>query len=906
MRLIERAQHIEALHEYLEQARVDEGRLVLVSGEAGAGKSALLEAFQGDTADVTWARGACDGLFTPRPLGPLYDVAEALGGPLLEACRRDAGRDELFDAVLRSIGRSTQVTALVMEDLHWADEATLDLVLFLGRRIRTLRCLFIVSYRDDALSSDDALSILLGGVAGERATRRISVARLSEAAVAQLAAGSDVSAAELFRLTGGNPFYVTEVLRSPLTAIPASAREAALATVARLASSARRTLDVAALIGVRVEPHLLGALGRSTQDMDELVAAGVLVSDGPALRFRHEIVRLAVDDGITGYRKASIHAELLDVLRRSGAADDAVLAYHAEGANDGPAVLHYAAKAGRRAAELGAHREAAAQFAAALRFADGVAPHVAADLQQRLATEASLVDLWHAALDAGERSVALWREAADSLREGDALRVRSAATWRSGRGAESIEFAEAAVETLRPLGPTAELASAYAHLAQLCLVYGQSARGRGALSEAQRLAESLDLPDVRSDAANTAACMSWLDGGSGEDGLRQALAVALDAHADEQAARAYANLQALLTGDFRFPEAEAWYREGADFCAERDIASYARCLRATRSTLLLARGQWDDAVAECHEIFAMSPSPFNRLEPALVLARILARRGDEQAAGKLGDAVRTADLTGSANAVADAHTASAEANWLAGRTGSARAEVDIAAGVAAAAEPPTRGQVAIWQQRLGMPVTVPVGHLSEPQSRWLAGDFVGAAASWDRLGVPYEAALAHFDLGSETGLREALWRFDELGAVASARVTRRRMRELGLRRIPTGAQAATRTHPAGLTRREREVLALVCVGKSNAEISAQLFISPRTAEHHVSALLAKMGVRSRALAAEQAAELGLLVPTPNPPTPNPPTPNPPTRNPRTPDPGTPDPRTPDPRTPDPQRAEDAN
>jgi hypothetical protein len=104
--------------------------------------------------------------------------------------------------------------------------------------------------------------------------------------------------------------------------------------VARLSASARRTLDVAALIGVRVEPRLLQAVGRPTDDLDELVAAGLLVPDGSALMFRHEIVRLAVDGEIPGYRKTAIHAALLDALRQAGDADDAVLAFHADGADD--------------------------------------------------------------------------------------------------------------------------------------------------------------------------------------------------------------------------------------------------------------------------------------------------------------------------------------------------------------------------------------------------------------------------------------------------------------------------------------------------------------------------------------------------------------------------------------------
>jgi predicted ATPase len=387
------------------------------------------------------------------------------------------------------VGTAGELTVLALEDVHWADEATLDLIRFLGRRIRTVPCLLIVTYRDDALGADDPLRVLLGGLATERATRRVTLPRLSEGAVAQLAEGSHIEAEELYRLTSGNPFFVTEILRWPYTDIPESAREAVLARIATLLPSSRRTLEVAALLGARIELALLEAAQRPTKDIDHLVAAGFLVSDGrdgSDLRFRHEIVRLAVDGQIAGHRKAAIHGQLLAILQQSQTADAAVLAYHAQGAQDHDAVLAYASSAGNHAAELGAHREAAAHYATALRFGDGAPAQVTADLQRKLATEATLVNQWHAAAEAGERSFALWHEIGDSLREGDALRIQSTTTWRISRGAESIALAEAAVSTLRPLGTTPELAAAYANLATLRTLHGHLEAAQDALTRRRR------------------------------------------------------------------------------------------------------------------------------------------------------------------------------------------------------------------------------------------------------------------------------------------------------------------------------------------------------------------------------------------------------------------------------------
>jgi predicted ATPase len=236
MSLLERGDALESLGEYLLSAREGEGRLVLVSGEAGVGKSALVEAFQAGSTQARWAWGTCDGLFTPRPLGPLFELADQLGGALAAAGRADAPREELFETLLRQL-QDPPATVAVIEDLHWADEATLDLVRYLGRRVRSTRALLVLTYRDDGPAPDHPLRVVLGELATLRTTRRVSVAPLSEGAVRLLAAGSGIEPAELYRLTSGNPFFVTEVVRAGVAAVPVSAADAVRA---RLAGSTTR------------------------------------------------------------------------------------------------------------------------------------------------------------------------------------------------------------------------------------------------------------------------------------------------------------------------------------------------------------------------------------------------------------------------------------------------------------------------------------------------------------------------------------------------------------------------------------------------------------------------------------------------------------------------------------------
>ena len=256
--LLEREAQLASLAEYAADAAGGDGRLVLVAGEAGAGKSALVEQLQQDLPDARWYWGACDGLFTPQPLGPLFDIAAKLGGELLDLCRADAPRESLFRALLRQISEPGQLHVLVVEDVHWADEATIDLLRFLGRRLRDEPVLLLATYRDDGLPPAHPLRVALGDLATQRSVRRVSLAPLTVEATAVLAGDCGLEAAALYELTGGNPFYVTEVVRSGMGEVPSSARDAVLSRVARLSDGAREVLEAAALIGARVERAAAG------------------------------------------------------------------------------------------------------------------------------------------------------------------------------------------------------------------------------------------------------------------------------------------------------------------------------------------------------------------------------------------------------------------------------------------------------------------------------------------------------------------------------------------------------------------------------------------------------------------------------------------------------------------------
>jgi DNA-binding CsgD family transcriptional regulator/tetratricopeptide (TPR) repeat protein len=857
MALLEREQALSLLADFADDARRGEGRLVLVAGEAGVGKSALVEHFAAGLTGASWCWGACDGLFTPRPLGAFLDIAGQLGGEFLSRYRAQAAREELFGALLGELSWPGGLRVVVVEDIHWADEAALDLLRFLARRIRQMRALIVATYREDELATSYPLRVALGELAVQRCTRRIELLPLSAAAVATLASGSGLDAAELHEATGGNPFYVVETLHTGLDRVPPSARDAVLARAARLGPQASEALHAAAVIGSAVEPWLLErAAAAAPETVDALVGCGLLVPDGAQLRFRHEIARRAVEQAISQHRRPAIHARILAALRDAGCEDHARLAFHAEAAGDGPAAVHHATLAGRQAAELGAHREAALQFDRALRFATGEPADVMAARYQALAGELRVTDSFAAARDALQRALELWREAGDRLREGDTLRQLASALWRLCLGREAATASAAALAVLEPLGPSAELAQAYLSVAADQMEMLRFDEAITLARRAQQIAASLGAYAAQSAALNLEGFATGWCGGDWEPLIRQALAVALDQGAAPEAGFAYTNLHEMSCAVRRFPESERFFLAGVAYCEEHDIGVYLCCLQGVRTTTLERLGRWDEAVALSEVVLRrVLSSPVNRMIPLGTLGRIRARRGEPRVWECLDQAIASADGTGDPQYFVPIRLGLAEARWLEGDLAVAHREACLAQQAAEGAGPWLRGEAAAWVRRTG-PGGIPRGELAEPYRLQLEGDWRNAVKLWNELGCPYDAVLAMLDAAEEPALRQALGICQDLGAVATARVIRRVMRQQGIRSVPVGQRAATREHPLGLTRREREVLALVCAGDTNADIAGKLFISAKTVDHHVSAVLGKLGVPTREAAA-RAAELRL-------------------------------------------------
>ncbi len=869
-RLLERDEALAVLGRALDDAAAGSGGVVLVAGEAGVGKTALLTQFAELHPETHVAWGRCDALATPRPLGPLADISAAIGGTVAHLLDEDAPRGELFQATLDALCSSARPMIVVLEDVHGADEATLDLVRFLARRIGDHPIVIVLTYRDDEIGPTHPLWTVLGDLASQGTAGRVVLHPLSIDAVAELSRGRHVDAAAVHRVTAGNPFFVTEVLATSSPAVPATVRDAVLGRAARLAPAARATLDAASVIPSRVEASLLRVLaGADTRAVDDCVAHGLLVAGPDWFGFRHELARLVVEAALGPATRAELHRRALAFLQARGTtpADLARLVHHAVAAGDTAVVADLAPRAGEYAASVGAHREAAAHLETALAAAggtsqgDGDADPERARLLERLAYERYLTDQIEGAIEARRQALGCWHAGGDRLREGDTLRWLSRLSWFLARRADALRYAEEAVRLLADQPPGVELARAYSNRAQLAML---SHERDGALrwgTEAIALSEQLGDVETLAHALNNLGTARLIDGDeTGQADLERSLEIASRHGMEEHVARAYTNLASIAVSQRRYEPADGWLSDGIAYATDHDLDSWRLYMQGWRARSALERGRWSDATRDAETVLHHPrTAPVSRIGALVVLGTVRARRGDPDIWGPLDEALDLARSSDEVQRLAPVAAARIEAAWLAGTV---EKDVGLAADVLDRArrlgtERWYTGELAVWVRRAGAsPGAVADGRVERPFALELDGDGGAAAVLWDEIGCPYEAALALAFTADEHDLRTAHDRFVALDARPAAAMVARRMRQLGVRRVPRGPRPRTRTNPGRLTARELEVLGLVVDGLTNAAIAEQMSVSVKTVDHHVSSILAKLGVRSRREVAQAARRLG--------------------------------------------------
>ena len=863
--LLERADELGLLHGYAAEAAASgRGQVVLVFGEAGIGKTALLRQFRAQLPRrVTALSGSCDPLFTPRPLGPLLEPAEQLGGEPAELMAAGA---KPFDVAVALVDALVAIApaVLMLEDVHWADEATLDVLRVLARRARESGLVLVISYRSDQLHRDHPLRMVLGELGSGDGVSRLELGGLSRGAVGELAASSRLDADELFERTGGNPFFVTETVAAGTGDVPETVRDAVYGRVARLSPSARAVLDAVAVVPQRAEVWLLealtdGALG----SLDECSRSGVLRAEADGVLFRHELARLAVEASLPPDRAVALHRRALAALADPslGAPDYVRLAHHAEAAGDGPAVLRYAPAAGERAADRGSPREAQHHYWRALRFADGIDPAARAELLERFCEHAYLSDMRSEAVGAIDEAIAIHRRRGDAAREGHGLRLRAQLLGCIGRAREAAETIRDAVRVLEQGPPSAELARACSYLAGMAMHDYDFAQTISLGAKAIAIAEEVDDLEGLVHALNNVGTAELIAGyPSGAAKLERSLELARQAHLGTDAGRAYINLSCGLIHHWRWRQALVWIERGIGYTRELGLEAWVKCLVGERALVELVLGRWDDAAATAQ---ALLDGPRDQIiEPRtyalLVVGLVRARRGDPGYWPLLDEAWERASSADDLQFLGPVSAARAEVAWLEGRPEAIGAETATTYDLACRLnEPVVAGWLACWRARAGLPVEPP-DNVPERFRLQLDGEPEAAAKLLEAEGAHYDAAIALLPSSNGSLLRAAHEQLRALGANPAAAIVALRLRELGERNLPRGPRAATRENPAGLTNRELEVLPLLAQGLRNAEIARRLVVTPKTVDHHVSSILRKLGVTSRVQAGAAATLLGVV------------------------------------------------
>lgn len=857
-RLVERDDLLAALTRLAADAGGHRGKLVLLSGEAGVGKTALVEALlDALPTALTRRRGACDNVTTPAPLGPFLEAVPELDDVPLHSAREDNA--VLFRAASNALSASPSV--VVLEDMQWADGASLDLLRYLGRRIDRLDLVVVATFRNDEIVADHPLRTVLGDLATAAGAVRFTVPALTPSGVERLAtaAGSRLDAATLHARTGGNAFYVSEVLATGDDEVPATVRDAVLARVSRLDEAVRRTLGAAAVLGPGAEAELLADVaGRPLSDIDACVACGILIADGTRIGFRHELARRAVEESLPLAVRTELHAGALTQLRRRGSVDDRRLAHHADASGDRSAVLEHGPRAAELAADRGAHREAAEHYRIVLKALPPDST-MRAEVLDRLAAELYLTGHAQEALDVEHQALEVHRAADDIVRAGRAMRWISRMSWMLGRGAVSDQFARRAIELLEPEGTGPELAMAYSNLAQIHLL---SDDADGTLSWGERalaLASELDDAFVRAHALNNVGS-ALATGGRLDDGvamLRESLDIALANGFVDHAARAYCNLSVSLSLHRRHEDAEQIMAEGIAYASERDLDYYGDYITAMLAMSALERGAFAEAERLVGRLLAIPHLAVVTRIPALTVRAVLdIARGtgpghDLDEIRKLSQGMREPPR------LVPAGVATAAAAWVAGDLAAVvRALDDLWARNAKQPQPWRTGELAWWLHIADAPRELP-GPAAEPFALLLAGRHREAATRWRSLGSRLWAAMALAASEDADEVRQGLGELEALGAFGFRDAVLRDRHRRGLPGL-RGPRASSAAHPAGLTTREAEVLQLLGEGMTNAEIAAALFLSTKTVGHHVSAVLRKLDASSRARAVAVATTRGLL------------------------------------------------
>ena len=855
--LVEREPQLKTLEDSF--AEPSSGAVFLVSGEAGFGKTSLLDALMGRI-DHRYRvlASACEPVGIPTGFAPLFELLDELPEEVASEIRSGAGRAPVYAGMLDLVKNEDVV--LVIEDLHWADEATLGLVRYLGRRIGVTASRLIVTYRSEELDFNPPLRLVIADV-GPNAIR-IDLPPLSLAGVGKLVDGTGLDPEEVLTATLGNPFYVEEVARYPEADLPPNIQNAVLANAGRLPAETLEFLRTVALSPDGVPMTQIHDLGDPTGCHTDLgFQRRLLATAKGRLACRHELIRQSLVTAMPPATTQRLHRRLLESLEASdgGSTTTARLAYHAVGAKDPVKSRTYSLQAAEDAAASGAHREAAFHYRNALEHAEDIDAGTLAEVLLVAAGEHNLINAFDTAVDLARRRVDL----ADS--PGETGRARAWVAFFEARKNDLVATrneAEAAVGLLRLQPAGRELALALAVLSWLEGVEGNLKRALEAGDEAVAISRDVGSTSTEVYAATNAGTVRWLLGDpSGLDEVEEAAALGLASERGEFTAKAINNLGALALERGHLDEARRHFVQLQEFAGTHELDAWYIAAMSTMALVELLAGRLDEADRALEVAFGQKTCLQTEIETLVVAARLRLRRRDPGALDLAGEVFERLLTFGDHGSQLMGCVLAMEAAWC----GIMPLEeaVDryhlLARSPAMTHDRSARAQLGFWAHRLGLepPDWEPVGRVALE----LAGDPEAASRRWAEGGYAIEAAITKA-MSPDADLDAVFAGLAEAGARGVAFGLRRELQRRGVHRVPRGHRPDTARNPSRLTNRELEVLELVSAGLSNSAIGEQLYISTKTVGHHVSSVLSKLGVGRRGEAAAVALAKGWVGPRP--------------------------------------------
>ncbi len=889
--LVERAAELELLDRCFDGARRGAGTAVMVCGSAGSGKTSLVEAFlasldEEETPTVLWS--GCDDLIAPRPFGPFRDMIHG-NGLLPDELAIEPNQEDLLVSLLGLLDRPSRPAIVVVEDAHWADDASIDVMRYLARRLVSLHAMLIVTARvegrdDDAGGGHPVRGLLTGS--SSSAPVRIDLGPLSLEAVATLGGESHLDARYLHEVSGGNPLLVHQLLAADPDDTTRLARETLMSRAACLSGDGRSALQTLAVLPKGAAPTLIRTLfSEQPGALHEAEGTGLLVSTTSDIRFRHELARTAVLEAMSFGERMVATDRVLAALTDAGE-DPKVLVHIARAAGDGPLATRFALDVLDRGLAPNDHPGAWVLSRIALECTAKLPAERVAWLHATAAVAGRGISRHDEAMHHAERAVQLLTTVAaeddgGSDKRRSATERSLASAWMTladlqGDAGDHLRARTAlrnAREVLDGVPPCEESVRCTTRLAAAALVGGELNRSVELANSAVELAEAnawaaelVHALTVRGLAAGGTAT------GPGREDLARATELgALHGPTDHHVLALLGSADGYLRGT-ETADAERVADEAARTCAENGLKRLGFQARVHLAQVLIHRGRTAEAEKLANTLIDETADPaVIDCGAEATLARIMVRRGDEQAEESVERAWSAAVATGEIEKLAFAGISRLEFLWVEGDEETLRQFARYLIGLGDRhRHHRLRAEALRALHRLGDDIGAgdpgeapaerdwPFEGCPPPFAAALAGDHRLAAELWETAGEPYEQALELIESTEAAAAFQGLRLLDRTGATRTADQARHRLRKEGLQGVPRGPRRSLDGAVPILTGRQIEVLKLIARGLTNAEIADELYVARRTVDNHVSAILFRLGAKGRSQAVDEAVSSGLI------------------------------------------------